>query len=376
MLTTIVIFIIVLGILVLVHEFGHFIVAKKTGMRVEEFGFGFPPRVFGIQKQNGKFRLVLGHKQPNEQEVGEQETIYSINWIPFGGFVKIMGENNDTETDTRSFVNRPFWARLATLVAGVFMNWLLAFVIFTVIFMTGSLVEINSESQYLKNAKISSPQILIPQVQEDSPASKAGIKEGDVILSIDNKVFQDSSEVKTYINANKGKEFVFNIKRQDNQTKVNVKSELEPKPGKGATGIAIIDVAYAKIPFFTSIKLSFLKTVALTEIIFKGIYGLFVSKEVLSSVGGPVKIAQMTGEFYRLGLSELANFVGALSVNLAVLNILPIPALDGGRVLFLIIEKIRGKKNNQKFEQITNSIAFLVLISLMVLVTIKDIVHK
>src|SRR5205085_3178665 len=127
MLLTILIFIIILGILVFVHEFGHFFVAKKSGMKVDEFGFGFPPRIFGLQKISGKWTILWGHKPPLDSE----KTIYSINWIPFGGFVKIVGENNEQENDPRSFVNKGFWPRFLTLIAGVSMNWLLAAVLFT-----------------------------------------------------------------------------------------------------------------------------------------------------------------------------------------------------------------------------------------------------
>ena len=160
MILTILTFIIILGVLVLVHEFGHFIVAKKSGMAVEEFGFGFPPRLVGLQKADGRWRWVWGHKNP----LDVNQTVYSINWIPFGGFVKIRGENNESADDPQSFINRPFWGRLLTLVAGVVMNVLLAFVIFTVGYNIGLPVAVDSANDLHDHACFYQPHLEILDV--------------------------------------------------------------------------------------------------------------------------------------------------------------------------------------------------------------------
>jgi regulator of sigma E protease len=385
MLTTIIVFIVVLGVLVFVHEFGHFIVARKTGMKVEEFGFGFPPRLFGVQKVNGKWKIVMGHKSPfpNPPHQGEgiehqggDETIYSINAIPFGGFVKIMGENNEAENDPRSFINRPFWARFLTLVAGVSMNLILAVVLFSSIFFIGTLSEVDDMHPLFKNAVITNLQVAVSDVAVNSLAFKAGLKVDDIILKIDDKVITKSSEVTSYIFENMGKAFDFEVKRKSEVKILRVESSKISTKGQGPTGIEIADIGFVKLPFFSAIRLGVIKTVNLTKAIFFGFGKLFTSKEVLQSVGGPIKIAQITGEVYKMGITALMNFAGVLSVNLAVLNILPIPALDGGRVLFLIIEKIRRKRNNQKVEQWVNGTGFAVLLALMLVVTIKDIFWK
>lgn len=372
MITTIIIFIIVLGVLVFVHEFGHFIVARKSGMKVDEFGFGFPPRLFGFQKKDGKLRFIKGHKNPTDSD----ETVYSINWIPFGGFVKIMGENNEHEQDPRSFVNRPFWGRFATLVAGVTMNWILAVLLFAVAFMVGVTSEVTPGDASFANAKITQKQVAISYIVPGEPAEKAGLVAGDIILSIDGKEFSSYEEVQQYVRANRGKVFEFKVKRISEEKNVSVASLENPSETQGPTGVALTNIATVKLPFFASLKLGFVKAVNMTKAIFVGLGSLFTSREALNQVGGPIKIAQLTGQVAALGLVPLLHFTGLLSINLAILNIMPFPALDGGRLLFLIIEKLRGKKNNQKIEQYFNTFGFVFLLLLMVVVTIKDIVGK
>lgn len=369
----------------LVHEFGHFIVAKKSGMVVEEFGFGFPPRLVGIQKIDGKWRFIAGHKSPLPNpphqgegigQAGADNTIYSINLIPFGGFVKIKGENNEHESDPRSFVNRPFWARFLTLVAGVSMNWILAAVLFFLVFAIGTTSEIIPGDALFKNAHITNPQVAIAEVAKNSPAEHAGLMPGDIILKIDGQSQNKTGEIRDYIYKNKGKIFEFEIQRVKEVKKIKVQSFMELQKDQGPTGISPTDIGTLRLPVFAAASLGVQKAWGLTKLTFWGIGQLFVSKDVLKSVGGPVKIAKLTGEVATLGITSLMNFAAVLSVNLAVLNILPIPALDGGRVLFLLIEKIRRKKNNQKVEQWVNAAGFVVLICLMILVTIKDIVKK
>jgi regulator of sigma E protease len=389
MLSTILIFIVVLGILVFVHEFGHFFVARRSGMKVDEFGFGFPPRMVGIQKIDGRWKFVWGHREPLDTE----KTVYSINWIPFGGFVKIMGENNEQENDTRSFVNRPFWGRLATLVAGVAMNWILAIVLFSTVFFVGVTSEIDSENSAFANAHVTNKQVAISYIAPGLPAEQAGLQLGDIILSIDGQQFAEYSQVQEYIQANKGKEFQFKVKRINEEKDITVNSTAQPKEGEGPTGIALTNIGTVKLPILASIKLGFQKAWNVTQRIAGGLWGLLIDPWVrpfivliqkhhwvgfhapkeLSQIGGPVKIAQLTGQVAELGLVPLLNFTALLSINLAILNIAPFPALDGGRVLFLIIEKIRGKKNNQKIEQYFNTFGFVFLLMLMVVVTGKDL---
>jgi regulator of sigma E protease len=371
MIITILIFIIILGILVFVHESGHFIVARKSGMKVDEFGFGFPPRMVGIQKTQGKWKFVWGHREPLDPE----QTVYSINWIPLGGFVKIMGENNEGESDPRSFINRPFWGRLGTLLAGVTMNWILAALLFAIIFTAGTTAELDPTSPIMKNATITNHQVAVSYIAPGGPAEKAGLMLEDFIESVDGKQFASYEPLQKYIIDNKGKTFEFVVKRIDQIKTITIESLANPGPDQGPTGIALTDIGTLKLPWYRAIPSGIQEAAISTKAIGSGIYHLFTSKQVLNSVGGPIKIAQLTGQVAKLGFVPLLRFMALLSINLAVLNVLPFPALDGGRVLFLIIEKIRGKRNNQKIEQWVNTVGFMLLLLLMLVVSVKDIIH-
>lgn len=375
MLLTIVTFIIVLGVLVFVHELGHFLVAKKSGMLVEEFGFGFPPRLAGIQKINGKFKFVLGHKQP----LNTERTVYSINWIPLGGFVKILGENNEHEHNPRSFINRPFWARLATLVAGVVMNFILAWFLLSVGFIYGLPVAVDSINDLPYGAQIKNSKVVILEVDKNQPGALAGLSAGDSLISIDGNKFSSTAEARNYIRSNAGKVFEFYVNSNGNEKNLKVASLKSPGPDQGPTGIALGTVGTMSFPWYLAPYSGLKASVIQIEQIGQGLYQLISGHADLKNLGGPVKIAQLTGQVSRMGFLYLMQFTALLSLNLALLNILPFPALDGGRVLFLIIEKLRGKRNNQKIEQWVNAIGFAVLLLLMVLVTTHDVIgliHK
>ena len=375
MILTILIFIAILSVLVFVHEFGHFYVARKSGMKVDEFGFGFPPRIVGIQKVNNRWNLVWGLKPPKDLD----QTVYSINLIPLGGFVKIMGENNEGESDPRSFINRPFWGRFLTLIAGVFMNVLLAWVLVSAGFVFGLPAAIDDVRQLPKHAVLRDPQVAIVELVPGRPAEKAGLKAGDIIVSVDGVNAQDqagSQTVRAYITSNAGKELDFKIRRIKNILEVKVKSVANPGPGQGPTGIVLTDIGKLSYPWYIAPFIG-AKTVYFQIIgIITGLYSLLTAKLGFASLGGPVQIARLTGQVADLGFVYVLQFAAFLSLNLAVLNILPFPALDGGRILFLIIEKIRGKRNNQKMEQIANTAGFVALIFLMIAVTVKDLIKK
>lgn len=369
MITTILIFIVILGLLVFVHELGHFIVAKRSGMKVDEFGFGFPPRMLGIQKVGGKFAFVWGHKPPKDPS----QTVYSINWIPLGGFVKIVGENNEAENDPQSFINKPFFPRLLTLVAGVLMNVILAWVLISIGFMRGLPVDVGSATEFGHGGQLSSPQVAIAEVKEGMPGSQAGLKPNDIIVAIDGQPMTKVEDVQNYIRPRQGSEFTFDIKRGDMTTPIKVSSLASPPEGSGPTGIALASVGLLKYPWYWAVVQGASATIDQIWAIISGMYYVFSSGQGFDSLGGPAKIAQLTGQVADLGISYLIQFTAFLSLNLAILNILPFPALDGGRVLFLIIEKVRGKRNNQNVEQLANTAGFLLLLTLMVFVTINDI---
>ena len=381
MLTTVLIFIIILGLLVFVHEFGHFIVAKKSGMRVLEFGFGFPPRLIGFQKVGGKWRVIIGHHNtPPAAEaaatppiLGGDETIYSINAIPLGGFVKIWGENNEHEGDPQSFINKPFGKRFATLVAGVVMNVILTWVLISIGFMVGMPTAIDDTSTLPQAARFTDRQPAIIEILPNSPAEKAGLLPGDAILQINGQSFSSVEQIRDYIRANAGKVFEFKVKRAGEEVPISVQSSETFAQGEGPTGIALAEVGKLSFPWYAGLWEGARATYTQLGNIIGGLYHLFTSKLGLQSLGGPVKIAQITGQVADMGFIYLLQFTAFLSLNLAILNILPFPALDGGRVLFLIIEKLRGVRNNPKIEQAFNAAGFALLILLMILVTIKDV---
>jgi regulator of sigma E protease len=417
MFLTIIIFIIILGILVFVHEFGHFVIAKKSGMQVEEFGFGFPPRLAGIQilKENKviksakseivsvsetdiqsaqgevivervtdtvsefqevapkkKWHFVWGHKPPRDPN----QTVYSVNWIPLGGFVKILGENNDNEDNPGSFINKGFWPRFFTLVAGVVMNVILAWVIFSAGYMVGLPVAINSLADVPAHATLTNPQTAVLDVVKNLPADKAGIKPNDIILSLDGNAFNSVDDFQQYIQKHKGQAITFQVQRGSEHLDIPITPDLNPAPGQGATGIEISLLGRLKYPWYLAIWQGVLATASGLVGIVYGLYSLFAQHIGFSSLGGPIQIARLTGQVTGLGFVFLMQFTAFLSLNLAVLNILPFPALDGGRVLFLIIEKIRRKRNNQKIEMVVNTAGFIFLILLMIAVTVHDIIRK
>ncbi len=366
---TILIFIIILGLLVFVHEAGHFLVGKKSGMKIDEFGFGFPPRLFGIQKQNSKWKIIWGGKTTVDPET----TVYSINWIPLGGFVRIVGENNEDAQDPRSFVNKPFLPRLLTLLAGVVMNVILAWVLISAAYVHGLPVAVDDPATLGATAHFTNPRIAIVDISPDSPAAKAGLAANDIIKTVDGQKFSKVADLQQYVGAHKGSVIQFDVDRFNVDKVLSVQSNANPPAGSGPTGIALAGIGNVSYPFYTAFIEGAKAAGYQLYAIVHGLYQLFASGAGFSSLGGPVKIAQLTGQVARVGFVSLMQFTAFLSLNLAVLNVLPIPALDGGRVLFLIIEKIRGKRNNAKLEQWANTAGFLALILLMLAVTLKDV---
>ncbi len=356
---TAIIFIIVLGVLVFVHEFGHFIFAKRAGMRVEEFGFGFPPRIWGIKKG---------------------ETLYSINTIPFGGFVKILGEEGEHRENPRSFSSKPISQRLMVIVAGVMMNFFLA----VGFLMIGNFFGLRIglvDNQAVPGA--TDKQIQIIQIAQGSPADTAGLKLLDQVkgFKINNSLQPVSTveEVQNYIHENAGHEVVMEIKRNNELLDKTVVPRANPPVGQGALGISLALTGIVHYPWYEAIWRGVYDAVILTTNTIIGYFLLFktllLKGKLLADVSGPVGIATLTGQAARIGITYLLQFTAMISVNLAVLNIIPFPALDGGRALLIIVEKLKGSPLNKKVEQMINTIGFALLVALMVYVTAKDIVR-
>jgi regulator of sigma E protease len=354
-LITIIVFIAILGLLVFVHELGHFVAAKRSGMKVEEFGFGFPPRVFGIKKG---------------------ETVYSINLIPLGGFVKIVGENGDT-TDPQAFGNKPAWKRFIVLVAGVTMNVVLAWLLISLALGIGWPTLINDDGTVPDNAKVKNVSVGIIGVAKDSPAEAAGLKIEDYILKINSEPVDSVVELQELTRANAGKPTVYTISRGNDTFEKTITPRANPPEGQGALGIEPGSIGEVVYPWFRAPIKGAVVTFNLIVLTLSAFWTLISQAVQGGNVGealsGPIGIAVLTRDMTQMGFIYLLRFTALISINLAIINIMPFPALDGGRVLFLAIEKIRRKKMNAHAEAWANTAGFLALILLMIVVTVKDV---
>lgn len=367
---TIIVFIIILSLLVFVHEVGHFVVARKLGVKAEEFGLGFPPRVFGFYKNTeGKWRFVFGGKEAENAA----DTVYSVNWIPLGGFVKIKGENGDN-SDPDSFINKKIWQRASILAAGVSMNMILAAALLSAGFMIGLPQALDGVN---KKAEITDKRIQVLEVLPESPAAKSGLKFGDTIISVDNNEFTSNSELQSFVNGKVDQELEYKIKRGDEEKVFKVTPEIMKETGRGGIGIAITETGTVRYPWYMAIWEGVKTSVILTWLILAAFYellkNLILGHGVTADIAGPVGIATMTGQAARMGLVYVIQFTALLSINLAIVNFLPIPALDGGRILFLIIEKIKRRPVRRELEALLHNIGFILLMALVALVTFRDV---
>ncbi len=369
-------FIIVLAVLVISHEFGHFIAAKKTGMKVHEFGFGFPPRIFGLQfkKDNKKhWRLVKGNRALDESDEA-YDTVYSLNWLPLGGFVKIKGENGDEKNDPQSFASKKPWQKAVVLSAGVGMNVVLAMVLLISGYMIGLPQPLDNMDDV---SNIKDRRIEILQTLPGKPAEMAGIQAGDVILQVGNLQSPRLKELQEFVNLHKNEELLVKVGRGQEIIEKKIKPAVYSDTGRGGLGVAIAEIGTVRYPFFLAIWEGIKATGWYLKEIVVAFYllikGLFAGSGVGEAVSGPVGVAVMTGRVARMGLIYLIQFMAMLSLNLAVFNILPFPALDGGRLLFVLISKLRRKEVSQKLEGIFHMAGFALLMLLVVVVTIRDI---
>ncbi len=383
MFLTIIIFIAVLSVLVFAHELGHFVTARRLGVRADEFGFGFPPRAIGFYKnREGKWRQVTGGRSYQSLENSKNaknipapgSTIYSINWLPIGGFVKIKGENDNGDNEPDSFASKKIWQRTLILSAGVLMNVVLAWFLLSVGYMIGLP---QSTADVGPRARVSEARVAIIDVLPESPAEKAGVKAGDFVLSIDGNLVALEKDMQDLVAAKEGSEVSLLISRNGEEETLNVQPELT-EDGRAIIGVGIMaagTVSYPLIPAFIEGAQTtgwLLKEIVLAFIgLFKN---LFSGQSVGEEFAGPVGIANITGQAARLGFAYLLQFTALLSLNLAIINILPFPALDGGRILFLLIEKVKGKPVRRDIEAVAHNLGFILLIALIIFITYKDII--
>jgi regulator of sigma E protease len=425
---TVLVFVITLAVLIFVHELGHFLIARRNGIRADEFGFGFPPRIFGIQSLSGKkirkisetekidieisdsrtkgaeiiretvtdkiqeidevvrvkkWRFIWG-KRDTEEELQNKDnlnqgTIYSLNWIPLGGFVRIKGEDGGHKEDEDSFSRKSAWVRIKVLGAGVIMNFILAWLVISLSYFIGA-PQALEEGQSASNSKIQ-----IAQIIPGSPAEKMKINAGDEIVKceMDNplcqKNFSSISDIQEVINQYKGREIILKIKRGKEFLDAKGEPRIDYPQDQGPLGISLVRTAIVSYPWYESIYRGLTTTFNLIWVIlatFAGIIkDLVIGQKVSVDVSGPVGIAYLTKQVTDLGLSYILQFIALLSINLGIINGFPFPALDGGRILFILIEKVKGTPVSQKAEQLAHTIGFFALIALMVLVTLRDVMR-
>jgi regulator of sigma E protease len=402
MLVTIIVFLLILSVLVLVHEAGHFVMAKVFGIKVEEFGFGLPPRIFG--KKFG-------------------ETLYSINWLPIGGFVKLYGEDEagagkvsfpekkspdvvesksfsmreeEIEVSSgdlkieeekieisekivtkkgsksknidldRAFFSRPVWQRAVVVFAGVFMNFVLAVAIISFLFS-------------VVGVPIPGNKVTIDMVVKGSPADKAGLKVGDIVETINGTSITSATQLVSITRQHLGEKLALKVKSQNSKIEnLSITPRKKYPSNEGAMGVAISqDSTIKKYPWFQAPFVGTKEALHETGLIIDGlvmiVVQIFTKGSVPSDVAGPIGIAQLTGTVVNIGPFAVLSFISLLSLNLAIINILPIPALDGGRLFFILIEGIFRKKVDRRIEGYAHAIGMAILLGLIALITLHDL---
>lgn len=391
--TTLIIFVLVLSILVFVHEAGHFLAARFFGIKVYEFAIGFPPRAFGwyTDPVTGKRNWLFGKGKKRGEGIKDvvvgddpedeyPSCVYSFNIIPLGGFVRIKGETGQFRDEADSFGYQAAWKRIIVLSAGVIMNFLFAAIILGVGFMIGlpsdaSIVETDKHARL-----ISEPEVLIQQVDGVSPAARAELQTGDVIVQVDGASILTAAELTTYFEAHQSSPLILTIDRAGEVFDVTLSQEyVNDMEDKKRVGVSLADAALVKYPVHIAMFKGFVAAWNATIMIFIGFFllikNLILGNGMLFDVAGPVGIASIVGDSARLGFAYLINVTAMISLSLAVMNILPIPALDGGRILFVLIEKITKKPVPMKYEQMAHTLGFFLLMILIVVVTWRDIVR-
>jgi len=357
-------FLIILTILVLVHELGHFLFSILFKVKVDEFGIGFPPAFY---KRKGKL------------------TTYSLNILPLGGFVKLYGEDGSNQNDPNSFASKKLWQKIVILLAGVFNNLLLGYVILAVLLLIGLPLIGNFDEIYAylgKNAIIKKEEISISYISKDSPAVSSGLKINDKILSYgssenDLSGINRLNNFEYFVRNNKGREIYLEIERKGKEEIVKVIPRTQYDKNDGPIGIALSPAVYYTYPFGQNFIEAFKMIQKTFKMFFATIGNVFTSIFDITSkthdVAGPVGIAVVTSNVAKMGMPYLIAFLASFSINLAIVNMLPIPGLDGGRILMLLIEKISRRKFSQKFENYSIGVGLTFLIIIVIFVTIKDV---
>ena len=343
MLITIIAFIVIIIVLILAHEVGHFVTAKASGVRVDEFGLGFPPRLLSIKRG---------------------ETRYSLNAVLLGGFVKMAGEEDPSVP--RSLASKSVGTRLLVLSAGSLMNAILPVLLFSIAFMIPHNLLVG--------------QVTVEEIAPNSPAAMVGIEPGDTFLQVNGKPVRNIGDLHRYLQLNLGKEIDLLVQHEDSTTEeLQVIPRWEPPAGQGAIGVVVSltnpTIIRQHYPFWKAIPIG-ARTCIEAYVMFKnGIISTIIGTAP-ATVTGPVGIAQITGEVAKAGISPLLEFTAFLSINLAIINIFPLPALDGGRIAFVLLEWVRrGKRISAKTEGMVHFVGFAMIMAFILLITYQDIIR-
>ncbi len=356
---TIIVFLFVIIFLVVGHELGHFFAAKAFKIRVDEFGIGYPPRAKKMFTWRG--------------------TLFTLNWLPFGGFVKIYGETDSADGSKNSFAHQALWKRLLVVLAGIIANMVLAMVLYALSFGIGFLA---STGTFPQGVSVGMNETIISAVASDSPARVAGFKPGDIIEKLESgkdvRTPESVTDVVFFVKAHPKDPITATIVRNGNERTIIVTPRSEKADTAPSIGVSLAEVTHVRLPFWKAVATGVKYTFAQFAFIIHSL-GTLVSSSfgggtsLISDVSGPIGIAQIAGEAYSLGFGSFLAFVALISVNLAVINLLPFPALDGGRFILEFFSKNGRSRIPQKVVSVVNQASFLLLILLMLYVTYHDI---
>lgn len=319
------------------HELGHFATAKWSGMRVDEFALGFGKIIFSVRRG---------------------EALYSLRLIPLGGFNKIAGMDPDEEQDERSFQSKSILARMLVIVAGSAMNFLLPIILFSIVFFSSGIDKV-------------SPEPVIGTVMADRPAAQAGLLQGDRIQSVNAAPIDAWSQFVAVIQVNSGQDLQVVVVRDGKTMTTHVTPDFDSKGNRGVIGVMPI-IENHPVGLFESLALAVKQTYFVAGSMLAGI-GQMVSGQIAAEVAGPIGVAQMTGQVAQLGILPLLQFAAFLSINLGLINLIPVPVLDGGHIVALAIEGVRGKPLGRRSTQFVQMIGIALLLMLMAVATMKDI---
>lgn len=334
---TVIATIFVFGLLIFFHELGHFVTAKLVGMRVDEFAIGFGPKLFS--RKHG-------------------ETLYSLRIIPLGGFNKIAGMDPDEEKDEKSFSSKPIWARMLVIVAGSTMNFVLPILLLAGVFFSAGIDTPSKEA-------------IIGSILPDKPAAYAGLAVGDKIVAINNQQIGSWREFVDIIQGNAGNKLNIIYERSGEMSNVTLVPEYDQKANRGIVGI-MPQIQNYRPNLFESFGLAVKQTYLVSISMVVGIVQM-VTGQIPAEVAGPIGVAQMAGEVAQMGIIPLLQFAAFLSINLGLINLLPVPVLDGGHLVTLAVEGLRGKPLSNSKMQIVQMIGFVLLMMLLIMATFKDV---